>query len=73
MDQQAITPELRKRMNRAGIIFFVIASILVGFLIHNFTKQYDPAYREMKNKEAAAIKEAASAAKAGKSAPAPSP
>ncbi len=43
MDQNAITPERRKQMNRAGIFFFVLALFLVGFLTHNFTKEYDPA------------------------------
>lgn len=63
LDPKPITPELRKRMNRAGILFFILALVLIAFLTHNFTEQYDPAFRAQKDKEAAAKKEAAKAGK----------
>ncbi|MBF0272691.1 MAG: hypothetical protein HQL98_11585 [Magnetococcales bacterium] len=62
MEPRPITPELRKRMNRAGIFFFILALILIGFLTQNFVKQYDPANRSQKDLEAAAAKAAAKAA-----------
>lgn len=69
MDPRPITPELRKRMNRAGIVFFILALILIGFLTYNFSREYDPAHRAMKDKEAAAIKAAKAAAKAAQQTP----
>ncbi|MBF0183495.1 MAG: hypothetical protein HQM06_03770 [Magnetococcales bacterium] len=45
MEQDHITPELRKKMNRAGVVFFVLALILVGFLTHNYSKEYAPDVR----------------------------
>jgi hypothetical protein len=46
MEQDHITPELRKKMNRTGIVFFILAVILVGYLTRNFQKEYDPSVRE---------------------------
>ncbi|MBF0614322.1 MAG: hypothetical protein G8237_11195 [Magnetococcales bacterium] len=66
LEPRTITPELRKRMNRAGIFFFILAIVLIGFLTHNFTEQYDPAHRAMKDKEAAEAKAKAAADKAAK-------
>ncbi|MEO5348627.1 MAG: hypothetical protein H7836_03140 [Magnetococcus sp. YQC-3] len=60
MEQKEITPELRKRMNRAGVIFFMLALLLVGYLTHNFTKEYDPVVRQ----ELKAQKQRAAAEKA---------
>ncbi|MEO5345275.1 MAG: hypothetical protein H7834_02715 [Magnetococcus sp. YQC-9] len=62
LEPRVITPELRKRMNRAGMIFFIFALILIGFLTNNFTEQYDPAHRAKMDKEAAEIKAAKKAA-----------
>ncbi|MBF0096079.1 MAG: hypothetical protein HQM04_05335 [Magnetococcales bacterium] len=45
MEQEHITPELRKKMNRAGVVFFILAVILVGYLTQNFRKEYDPTAR----------------------------
>ncbi|MBF0628770.1 MAG: hypothetical protein HQL91_11200 [Magnetococcales bacterium] len=69
MEPRTITPELRKRMNRAGIVFFILALVLIGFLTLNFSKQYDPAFRAQKDKEAAALKAAKAAAKAEQKTP----
>ncbi|MBF0161329.1 MAG: hypothetical protein HQL88_03485 [Magnetococcales bacterium] len=63
MDRNDVTPELRRRMNRAGLFFFVLALGLVGYLTHNFTKEYDPAVV----KEAKLQKQRAAAERAEKS------
>ncbi|MBF0125674.1 MAG: hypothetical protein HQM02_00535 [Magnetococcales bacterium] len=56
MDRNTITPELRKKMNRAGIFFFLLALVLIWFLVQNFTKQYDPATRpDPKQKQRPAV------------------
>ncbi|MEO5339497.1 MAG: hypothetical protein H7837_03115 [Magnetococcus sp. MYC-9] len=45
MEQAPVVPELRKRMNRMGVMLFVLALLLVCALTFNFTRQYDPAVR----------------------------
>ncbi|MBF0260661.1 MAG: hypothetical protein HQL97_02320 [Magnetococcales bacterium] len=66
LEPRAITPELRRKMNLAGIVFFIFALILIAFLTHNFSKEYDPAHRAIKDKEAMEIKAAKKAAEAKK-------
>ncbi|GAB0056643.1 hypothetical protein SIID45300_00951 [Candidatus Magnetaquicoccaceae bacterium FCR-1] len=66
LEPRVITPDLRRKMNLAGIVFFILALLLIAFLTHNFSKEYDPAHRAIKDKEAMEIKAAKKAAEAKK-------
>ncbi|MBF0285852.1 MAG: hypothetical protein HQL51_15495 [Magnetococcales bacterium] len=46
MEQAPLSAEQRKRINRAGVLFFLLALVLIAYLTNNFVKQYDPQLRQ---------------------------